>query len=88
MILPDRSAECCAEIVLMELRNRLGQPIRGVKKSIAIELENVAVKLVGATLDNGVNDRARVASIFRVDRVGNDVEFLQGIYAGNDYGRV
>lgn len=72
----------------MELGGGLSQPIVRIQEGIAVELESVAVELVGATLDDGVDDRARVASIFWINGIGNDVEFLQRIQAGNNYGRV
>src|SRR5580700_9876485 len=49
---------------------------------VAEELEGITVKSVGARLSNGIDDRAAEFPIFRVEAVGDQAEFLNGVQVG------
>jgi hypothetical protein len=61
-----------------------GKPRYCVQECVAIELKNVAVKLIGAILDNSVDDGARVASILGIDGATYQIKLSDGIRAGDD----
>src|SRR5580704_10568566 len=50
---------------------------------VAQELEGITVKSIGARLGNGIDDRAAEFPIFRVEAVGDQAEFLNGVQVGN-----
>ena len=64
-------------------RGRLEEVAR-VQKRIAVELKSVAVELIGAALDDRVEDSAGVAAIFGIDGAGDEVKFADRVGAGDD----
>ena len=83
---PSREPRCSGEFVVAKQRTSQMVPVVlpqvRVQLVIAEELENVAVKMVGAGLEGGIDDAAQIISEFS-GRVGRDqVEFLNGIRLG------
>src|SRR5262249_52755214 len=68
-VLTHRSAEGSAKLVLMEdrLLRAHCKVVAGVQESVAIEIKNSAVKVIGSILDHCVYNAARIAAVFRVD---------------------
>src|SRR5262249_26161134 len=90
LVLPYRSTDGATELVLMEDRLLLAnrKEVPGVHEGVTIEIEDTAVELVGSALDQNVHDAARIATILGIDRRGNQVEFLDGVRAGKESGRI
>src|ERR1039458_10069450 len=82
LVLEDRSAGICAELVPPELRLRYVPVIGGVHGAVAQEFVSGAVELVRTGLGGGVNDSARGAAVFSRITGGQHGEFSDGIQAG------
>ena len=46
------------------------------------------MELIGSRFDDGVENTARIAVIFRIDCAGDEIKFLNCIGAGNDRGKI
>src|SRR5690349_7439423 len=74
LVLKDWSSESSAEKILVELRSGLLEKVVRIQEGVAIKLEGISVERVGAVLDHRIHDSAGVATVFRIDRVGDEVE--------------
>ena len=81
LVLKDGSANRSAEDVLVECRCGLGllEEVARVQERVAVELEDIPVKVIGALLDRGADSRAAVSGVLRILRTGNEVELLKSI---------
>src|SRR5207244_5060734 len=87
-VLFDWPAKRGAKLVLFQVGFNCVEVSPRVKYLIAEVLVDVSMKLVGAALGHYVNDRAGVATIFRVKGVGNDTELLNTIGRGLHHGEI
>ncbi len=81
LVLKDGSANRSAEDVLVECWCGLGllKEVARVQERVAVELEDIPVKAVGALLDRGADSRAAVSGVLGVLRTGDEVELLKSI---------
>src|SRR6516225_7422096 len=84
LVLEDRSANRAAKDVLVEGRRGEGDgglliEVARVQEGVAVELKGVTVKVIGALLDRGADDRAAVTVVLSVKRAGEEVEFLKSV---------
>src|SRR5579859_2641370 len=81
LVLYDRATEGESKLVLLvrHLAENV-ESIVGVKFFVPQEFKNVAVKLIGAGLDDGIHDGAVAASEFGAVRIRFHLEFGDGIY--------
>src|SRR5206468_11698432 len=82
LILYDRAADGCSELIPAK-RQRLSRgPIFRIEIIVAEILERGAMKVVRARPGGGLHHRARYRPELRVVVAGRDLEFLQGIDIG------
>ena len=84
LVLDHRTAECGAELVLLERHDRRGgivEIVLGVERRVAQEFVDTAVKLVAAGLQQDVDDRSAAPDV-GPEIVGLYLEFLDGINRG------
>ena len=75
----DGAAESGAKLILLVIGNDGIEEAFGVEDFIAEEFVEVAVNLIGSGFGDDVDDRARVAAVFRVEGIGEDTKFVDGI---------
>ncbi len=73
-----------AVLILMKDRRGGLEEVARVHERIAVKLKGVAVELIGAALNHRVEDSTRVPAIFGIDGAGDEIEFADGVRAGND----
>ena len=69
-------------VILGDVRNAVpgsAVEVGGVEERVAIELEDIAVEVVGAGLDRGAHDAAGVAVVLGVERAFDQVELVDGV---------
>ena len=59
-----------------------GEIIPGIQRSVAAEVENIAVPLVGAALGHDIDDRARCHAVFRTIGIAQHLEFADRFDGG------
>src|SRR6266849_3488167 len=75
----DRTAKRTAELVLLVIGPPHVKEAFGVKQLIAQEFVYVAMESVGSRLGDHVDDGARVAPVFGVERICQHAEFRDAI---------
>ena len=75
----DRSAYDSAELVALQSVALEGEEVARVQSAVAEELEQIAMKLVGAGLRDGVHRGAGVKAVLRLQHTGFHLELLQSI---------
>ena len=90
LVLEDRTADGAARnvlVILGDVRNAgrgVLVEVGGVEEGVAIELEDIAVEVVGALLDGGADDAAGVAVVLGVERAFDEVELVDGVEVRRD----
>src|SRR5262249_53318734 len=78
-ILLDRAAQCCSELILLELRVDRGESIARADRFIAHKVESATVKIVAARfrddIDYSTNSTPELSRVV----VGNDLKLLNSI---------
>jgi len=91
LVFEDGTAHGTAEDVLMVRRRgrqaRFLVVAEGVEEGVAIELEAVAMKLVGTLFDGGADNAAGVAVVFSIQGTFDEVELVDRVEVGLE-GRV
>ena len=88
LVLLDWSAECSAELVLIELRLECVEVSGRVQHLVAEKLVYIAMKIIGSGLGDDVHYGARVPSVFGVEGVGQDAKFLNAVGRGLHCGQI
>ena len=82
----DRAAEAPAENILLDDRTRgtglIQKVLIGIEGRVSKEFINIAMKLIGAALQDGVNVAAAVAALGGVIQRGLNLEFLHDVRVG------
>ena len=88
LVFPERASGCKPELMPPQLGLGLAgeEVVLGIHRIVAQELESIAMKAVGARLRDRVHHRAAEFSVFRVEAVGDEPEFLDGIKIRNQTG--
>ena len=84
MLLPDRSADRAAELVLPVEAALRRKEIARVESGVTQKLEAAAMQLVGAGLGDHIDDAAAVVAVLGVEVVGQDAELGDRIEIGHD----
>lgn len=79
----ERVTEVCAELVALEDLTGGGEVVAGVELIVANELEDAAMKAVGAAFDGGVEKGAAAVLLGRIGAL-LDRELLEGVDRGLD----
>ena len=92
LVLDDGTADGGTEDVLVVLGDGVGaltggvegllQVVVRVEEGVAVELEEIAVEVVGASLEGGADDAAGVAVVLGVERTFDEVELIDGVEVG------
>src|SRR5258708_4299710 len=75
----DRSAKRTSKLVLLVIGPPQVEVAFGIEQLVAQEFVSVAMKGVGSGLGDDVDDGARVAPVFGVERIGQDAEFRDAV---------
>ena len=84
----DGPAKCAPELVLLEIRLFTVQWSGRIQHLVAEKFVHVAMKGIGPGLGHYIDHRAGVASVFRIERVGQHPELFDGIRAGLHRGKI
>ena len=88
LVLTDGSAEDAAELVLLVVAfggaGHIVAEVVGIQFGVAKVIVDVAVPVVAAPLDHGVDHAAGLVAVLRVVHGGHGAEFLNRIHAGGE----
>src|SRR5581483_7315403 len=86
LVLEERTSYRVSKLISAQFSFGRVEEITGIEIVIAEKLKCVAMESVAAGFRDRVHYAAAVFAVFRVEAVGNEPEFLNGIKVGNKAG--